>query len=116
MASSARGSCGALASRSRMSALVSDTHLRSTLAVAGYEIEASDGTVGRVIDFFVDDKTWTIQELVVEVGYWYSGKGILIPTNKIKSISYNESKIHGYLIRKDIELTGEHHVAHAHRH
>jgi len=93
-----------------------DTHLRSTLAVAGYEIEASDGTVGRVTDFLVDDKTWAIQELVVEAGHWYSGKEILIPTDKVKSISYNESKIHASLTKKDIELTGEHHVAHAHRH
>lgn len=92
-----------------------DTHLRSALEVAGYEIEATDGTVGRVTDFLVDDETWAIQELVVEAGHWYSGKEILIPVNKIKSISYNESKFHVYLTKKDIELTGEHHVAHAHR-
>ena len=92
-----------------------DTHLYSTLAITEYEIEASDGTVGRVTDFLLDDKTWAIQKLVVEAGHWYSGKEILIPTNKIKRISYAESKIHVYLTKRDIELTGEHHVAHAHR-
>jgi len=93
-----------------------DTHLRSTRAVAGYEIEASDGTIGRVADFLVDDRTWAIQELVVEAGHWYSGKEVLIPMGKISRISYNESKIHVYLTKEDIERTGEHHIAHAHRH
>lgn len=93
-----------------------DTHLRSTLAVAGYEIEASDGPIGRVVDFLVHEKTWAIQELVVEAGHWYSGKEILIPINKVKSISFDESKIHVYLTKEDIEKTGEHHIAHAHPH
>jgi len=91
-----------------------DTHLRSTLGVAGYEIEASDGAIGRVTDFLVNDKTWAIEELVVEAGHWYSGKEILIPITKIKSISDEESKIHVYLTKSDIEQTGAHHIAHAH--
>lgn len=96
--------------------LRNDTHLRSTLAVAGYEIEASDGPIGRVVDFLVHEKTWAIQELVVEAGHWYSGKEILIPINKVKSISFDESKIHVYLTKEDIEKTGEHQIAHAHPH
>lgn len=93
-----------------------DIHLRSTLSVAGYGIETSDGAIGRVTDFLVDDKTWDIQELVVETGHWYSGKQILIPTGRINRISYNESKIHVSLTKEDIERTGENHIAHAHRH
>jgi uncharacterized protein YrrD len=93
-----------------------DTHLRSTLAIAGYEIEASDGVIGRVVDFLVNDETWAIQEIVVEAGHWYSGKEVLIPINKVKSISFDESKIHVYLTKEGIEKTGEHHIVHAHAH
>lgn len=93
-----------------------DIHLRSTLALDGYEIEGNDGTLGRVINFLVDDQTWAIEELVVEAGHWYSGKEILLPVDKIQSISFNESKIHARLTREDVELTDDHHVAHAHHH
>jgi uncharacterized protein YrrD len=93
-----------------------DTHLGNTFAVSGYAIVASDGTIGHVTDFLVDDKTWAIQDLVVEAGHWYSGKEILISPNKIKCINYNESEIHVYLTKEDIKLTDEHHIAHAHRH
>jgi sporulation protein YlmC with PRC-barrel domain len=93
-----------------------DPHLRSTLSLVGHEIEASDGTLGRVTDFLVDDHTWAIKELLVEAGHWYSGKEILIPTAKVKSVSFDESRIHVYLTKEDIELTSEHHIARAHRH
>src|ERR1017187_8489492 len=34
-----------------------DSHLRSTAEVTGYHIEASDGEIGHVKDFVVDDET-----------------------------------------------------------
>ncbi len=91
-----------------------DIHLRSACTVAGYEIEASDGTIGHVSDFLVDDRTWAIRELVVEAGHWYSGKEILIPIGKIKRISTRESRIHVYLTKRDIEKTDENRIAYAH--
>ncbi len=91
-----------------------DTHLRSTLEVAGYEIKVSNEVIGKVVDFLVDPKTWSIQDLVVEAGHWYSGKEILIPISKVTWISYDDSNIHISLSKEDIEKTGEHHIAHAH--
>ncbi len=38
-----------------------DPHLRSTQAVSGYHIQASDGTIGHVTDFMMDDKSWEIR-------------------------------------------------------
>ncbi len=93
-----------------------DTHLRSTLEVAGYEIEATDGTIGRVTDLAVDDEDWAIKELVVETGHWYAGKEIRIPVDQITRVNYFDSKIHVSLTKEDIEQTGEHHVAHVHHH
>lgn len=91
-----------------------DPHLRSSRTVTGYEIETSDGTIGHVRDFLVDEKTWAIQHLLVEAGHWYSGKEILIPTGKINRISYGESKVYVDLTRDDIERTGAHDIAGAH--
>jgi hypothetical protein len=37
-----------------------DLHLRSTQLVSGYHIQASDGMIGHVTDFMMDDKSWAI--------------------------------------------------------
>ena len=70
-----------------------DPHLRSTQAVADYHVQNEDGTVGHVIDFMMDDKSWAIREIVVETGHWLSKKKIVMPADHIGGISYDESKL-----------------------
>ena len=70
-----------------------DPHLRSTQGVSGYHIQASDGMIGHVTDFMMDEKSWAIRHLVVETGHWFSGKEVLISPSKIDRISYVESKV-----------------------
>ena len=71
-----------------------DSHLRSARVVKGYKVEASDGAIGNLADFMIDGRTWTLREIVVESGHWYSGKQIRIPTEKISRISYDESTVY----------------------
>ena len=42
-----------------------DSHLRSTEAVTGYHIEATDGEIGHVDGFIVDDEAWAIRYIEV---------------------------------------------------
>lgn len=65
-----------------------DTHLRSTHEVTGYHIHATDGDVGKVHDFIIDDETWKIHFLVVETGNWFAGKKILFSPDRIKEINW----------------------------
>lgn len=51
---------------------------RSLNSVIGSTIGATDGEIGKVKEFYFDDKTWTIRYLVVETGSWFSGKSILL--------------------------------------
>lgn len=88
-----------------------DLHLRSGKAVTGYALQATDGEIGSISGFMVDDKTWAIGALVAETGHWYSGKEILIPTTKIARISYEESKVYVNLTLADLKATGENEVA-----
>jgi len=88
-----------------------DKHLQSAREVAGYPIEATDGKIGHVTGFLVDDRSWAIRELVVEAGHWYSGKEIRIPASKVERISYKESKVIVSLTKADIQNTAEHAVA-----
>ena len=88
-----------------------DKHLRSMKAVMGYAIHATDGEIGTVSGFMVDDKSWGIGELVVDAGHWYAGKEILIPTSKVTRISYKKSEVFVSLSKSDLQKTGEHEVA-----
>ena len=90
-----------------------DLHLRSAKSVTGHHIEATDGMIGSVSSFMVDDKSWAIRELVVETGHWYAGKEIRITPEKVTRISYEESKVFVNLTKADIERTAEDHLAHA---
>ncbi len=70
-----------------------DPHLRSMEAVKGYHIQASDGEIGHVEDFIVDDETWSIRYLIVNTRNWLPGKHLLISPQWIARVSWEESKV-----------------------
>jgi uncharacterized protein YrrD len=90
-----------------------DLHLRSTKAVTGYHIHATDGAIGSVTSFMVDGRNWVIRELVVETGHWYAGKKVLLLPANITRISYEESTVFVNLTREEIQQTMENDVAQA---
>ena len=70
-----------------------DAHLRNTQAVNGYHLQASDGIIGHVCDFMMDDKSWAIGQLVIKTGHRFSGKEVQIPTREVERISYPDSTV-----------------------
>jgi hypothetical protein len=70
-----------------------DQHLRSTHAISGYHIETTDGDLGHLRDFIIDDETWHIEYLVIEMHSWLSGKKVLIARKHIKEIQWAGSKV-----------------------
>ncbi len=67
-----------------------DPHLRSIEAVTGYHIHASDGEVGHVEDFLLDDAGWSIHFLVVDTKNWWPGKQVLIPPRSAREINWSD--------------------------
>ena len=100
-------------SRKETNDLLNDVHLRSTKALEGYGILAIDGLLGSVTGFLVDHKSWSIGEIVVETGHWYSGKEILISPSTVKKVSYEDSEIAVTLTLADIQRTAEDDIARA---
>jgi sporulation protein YlmC with PRC-barrel domain len=88
-----------------------DAHLRSTQAVKGYHIQASDGIIGHVCDFMMDDKSWAIGQLVIKTGHRLSGKDVLIPTKNVDRISYEESTVFVSLTMEAVEQSPAPHLA-----
>jgi len=70
-----------------------EAHLRSTRAVGGYHLRASDRMIGHVCDFMLDTRSWAIRELVIKTGHRLSGKEVLIPANAVDRISYDDSTV-----------------------
>ncbi len=80
-----------------------DAHLRSAQAVNGYHLQATDGIVGHVCDFLMDDKSWAITKLVIKVGHRFTGKEVLVAVSQVTHISYDESKVHVNLTTDAVE-------------
>ena len=69
-----------------------DPHLRSTNVVSGYHIQASDGEIGNVEDFIIEDETWAIRYLIINTRNWWPGKEVLVSPKLIEQVSWDESK------------------------
>jgi uncharacterized protein YrrD len=74
-----------------------DPHLRSTKEVKGYHIHATDGDIGHVSDFIIDDQTWELEYLVVDTHNWLGGKKVLIAVKHVSKVQWADSKVYADL-------------------
>jgi Raf kinase inhibitor-like YbhB/YbcL family protein len=70
-----------------------DSHLRSVKEVSRYRIRASDGEIGRAVDFLIDDRSWNIRYLVVDTHNWLPGKKVVVSPWWITEVKWIESEI-----------------------
>jgi hypothetical protein len=84
-----------------------DPHLRSTHEMSGYHIHASDGEIGHVDDFIIDDETWAIRYLIIDTRNWWPGKKVLISPKWIDRVSWRETKVFVNLSRETIKQSPE---------
>jgi hypothetical protein len=87
------------------------SHLHPTKAMTGYQVCATDGPVGRVLDLRIDKKTWGLMEIVVETGAWYASKKIVICPASVARIDHAVHGIFVNLARRDIRHTMRNDVA-----
>jgi len=87
-----------------------DPHLRSTNKVKGYYIHSSNGEIGHVEDYIVDDEKWNICFLVVDTNNWLPDRKVLISPHWIKQIDWNESKVFINLSKAAIKNSPEFHT------
>ncbi|MCX6924791.1 MAG: PRC-barrel domain-containing protein [Verrucomicrobia bacterium] len=80
-----------------------DAHLRSTLAVGGYNLQASDGIIGHVCDFVMDAQSWAIRQLVIKIGHRFSGNEVQIATRAVDRISYPDSTVFVNLTKEAVQ-------------
>ncbi|GCD12223.1 hypothetical protein Ctaglu_38460 [Clostridium tagluense] len=84
-----------------------ENRLHMASDVIGYDIQATDGTIGHVDDFIIDDKTLAIRYLIIDTKNWLPGKKVLISPKWIERVSWDESKVFITLLRDDIKQSPE---------
>lgn len=80
-----------------------DPHLRSVEAVTGYHIHASDGEIGYVEDFLLQDTDWSIHNLVVDTTNWWPGKKVLIAPRSIQEIDWTDNLVNLKIDREKVK-------------
>ena len=70
-----------------------DPHLRSCATVTGYDVQATDGEIGHVAGFLVDEISWAIRYLVVDTSNWWMGKQVLIAPPWITGLQWADKKM-----------------------
>ena len=81
-----------------------DPHLRSTKAILGYQVEATDESAGKVHDMWVNTESWEVESLVLDTRPWWpASKKVLVSTSEITRIVYADSRVHVATSREDLQ-------------
>ena len=91
--------------------LPGDPHLRSAKEVMGYHIQARDGEVGHIEDFFVDEDDWCIRYMLVDTRNWLPGRKVLVSPEWVEKVVWEEAKVHVDLTREQVKGSPEYDVA-----
>jgi sporulation protein YlmC with PRC-barrel domain len=51
---------------------------RNINSLLNYNMQATDGLIGEVKEFYFDDNTWHIRYIIIKTGGWLSGREVLI--------------------------------------
>ncbi len=80
-----------------------DPHLRSCQAVNGYQLHATDGDIGHVAGFLVDDENWAIRYLIVGTSNWWVGHKVLIAPPWITEVNWSKRTVSVDLTRESVK-------------
>ena len=80
-----------------------DAHLRSTKEVTGYGISATDGHLGHVQDFIVNDETWRVCYLGVDTRDNWPGKKVLLPPDWIEQVNWPDKSVTVSVTRDQVQ-------------
>ncbi len=71
--------------------------------VKGYKLDSLDGEIGKVQEFYFDDRHWTIRYLAADTGDWLTGRQVLISPYALVTVNTERQNIEINLTKKQIE-------------
>jgi stress response protein YsnF len=87
-----------------------DPHLRSAREMMGYHIQARDGEIGHIKDFFVEGDCWCIRYVLVNTRNWLPGRDVLIAQRSLTKVDWAETKVYVDLTRQQVKESPEYDV------
>jgi hypothetical protein len=81
--------------------------LRSIKELMGYKIEATDGEVGKIHDFFFDDEIWAIRYIVVDTGGWLKDRKVLLVPSAAGDPDWKNSTVPVRLTKEQVKESPE---------
>jgi uncharacterized protein YrrD len=79
--------------------------LSKTSTLKGYRLDTLDGEIGRVKEFYFDDRRWTIRYLVANSGAWLIGRQVLIAPYALVAINVPDQSIAIDLTREQVKAS-----------
>jgi hypothetical protein len=80
-----------------------DPHLRSYNAVKQYHLHAIDGDIGHVDEFLIDEQSWAIRYLIVNISNWWVGHQVLVAPRRIGEVCWSSAKVTVSLSRQEVK-------------
>lgn len=77
--------------------------LNPTKTLIGYKLSSRDGNIGKVKEFYFDDRYWTVRYLVADTGNWLTGRQVLISPYSLGAADPAKKNIAVDMTRKQIE-------------
>ena len=67
--------------------------------IQGFHVHASDGYIGHVDDFLLDESAWQIRYIVVDTSNWLGGKWVAVSPTSVTRIDLSNREVHMALTR-----------------
>jgi hypothetical protein len=71
--------------------------------IRGFHVGATDGAIGHVDDFIVDEESWQVRYLVVDTSNWMGGKWVAISPASVTRVEWADQRIQVSLTREEIK-------------
>ena len=76
--------------------------LHKTSYMRGFHLQATDGGIGHVDEFLVDE-SWHVRYLVVDTSNWPGGKAVIVPCSAVEKVDSPNKKMFLKLTRAEIQ-------------
>ena len=77
--------------------------LYTAKSLKGFRLQATDGELGSVQEFYFDDTHWAVRYLIADTGTWLSGRQVLISPYALGAVDVRARSIAVQLTKKKIE-------------
>ena len=75
--------------------------LHKTSYMRGFHVQATDGGIGHVEEFLVDE-SWHVRYLVIDTSNWIGGKSVIVPSSAVEKVDSPGKKISINLTRAEV--------------